>query len=72
MRVPICKLAPLGFKYIYAKVEMAQEQSQVWWSFPGGIGWPVGIPLKGGKRKTRKGRKGSKKTRKGRKMTRRR
>ncbi len=48
------------------------EQSQVWWSFPGGIGWPVGIPLKGGKRKTRKGRKGSKKTRKGKKATRRR
>ena len=48
------------------------QQSQVWWSFPGGIGWPVGIPLSGGKRKTRKGRKGSKKTRKGRKQTRRR
>ncbi len=70
-QVPIFKLVLLGFKDIYAKVEMAQ-QSQVWWSFPGGIGWPTTIPLSGGKRKTRKGRKGSKKTRKGRKMTRRR
>ena len=51
---------------------MAEQQSQVWWSFPGGIGWPVGIPLKGGKSKksTRKARKGRKATRKGRKMTR--
>lgn len=44
-----------------------EQKSQVWWSFPGGIGWPTPIPLKGGKRKTRKGRKSSKKTRKGRK-----
>jgi hypothetical protein len=51
---------------------MAQQDSQVWWSWPGGIGWRTDIPLKGGKRKTRKGRKGSKKTRKGRKATRRR
>lgn len=50
------------------------QQSQVWWSFPGGIGWPTTIPLSGGKRsgasakrsgasakrKTRKGRKGRK------------
>ncbi len=47
-------------------MESAQK-SQVWWSWPGGIGWPTPIPLKGGKRKTRKGRKSSKKTRKGRK-----
>jgi uncharacterized protein YpuA (DUF1002 family) len=42
------------------------QQSQVWWSFPGGIGWPVGIPLSGGKRsgkKTRKARKSRKATR---------
>jgi hypothetical protein len=60
---------------------MAQQPSQVWWSFPGGIGWPTDIPLKGGKqsgataksKKTRKSKK-SKKTRKGKgkKMTRRR
>ncbi len=51
---------------------MDTQKSQVWWSFPGGIGWPTPIPLKGGKRrggKTRKSRKGSKK---GRKATRRR
>ena len=48
-------------------MESAQK-SQVWWSFPGGIGWPTPIPLKGGKRRgTRKARKSSKKTRKGRK-----
>jgi hypothetical protein len=39
------------------------QQSQVWWSFPGGIGWPTPIPLKGGKRKTRKARKARKGTR---------
>lgn len=40
------------------------QQSQVWWSFPGGIGWPTPIPLSGGKgRKTRKGRKARKATR---------
>ncbi len=55
------------------------QQSQVWWSFPGGIGWPTTIPLSGGKRsgasakrKTRKARKSRKATRKGRKATRRR
>ncbi len=50
----------------------AQQKSQVWFSWPGGIGWPTPIPLKGGKRKTRKGRKGSKSrkaSRKGRKGT---
>lgn len=24
------------------------SKSQVWWSWPGGIGWPTPIPLKGG------------------------
>lgn len=45
-----------------------EQKSQVWVSWPGGIGWPTPIPLKGGKRKgsSRKTRK-SKKTRKGRK-----
>ncbi len=42
----------------------AAAKSQVWWSWPGGIGWPTPIPLKGGKRKTRKNRKSSKKSRK--------
>jgi len=47
-----------------------EQKSQVWISWPGGIGWPTPIPLKGGKRKTRKS---SKKTRKNkRKATRRR
>jgi hypothetical protein len=50
---------------------METQKSQVWWSFPGGIGWPTAIPLKGGKRKTRKS-KSRKATRKGRKATRRR
>lgn len=39
-------------------------QSQVWWSWPGGIGWPTPIPLKGGKRLgcgTRKNRKNTRK-----------
>ncbi len=45
----------------------SQGSQQVWTSWPGGIGYPVGIPLSGGKRKTRKGRKASKKSRKGRK-----
>ena len=46
---------------------MDAQKSQVWFSWPGGIGWPTPIPLKGGKRtkKTRKARKSSKKTRKG-------
>lgn len=36
------------------------QQSQVWWSWPGGIGWSTAIPLSGGKRKTRKAHKMSK------------
>ncbi len=39
------------------------QQSQVWWSWPGGIGWSTSIPLKGGKRKTRKAPKSRKSTR---------
>ena len=42
-------------------------QSQVWWSWPGGIGWPTPIPLKGGRRAgcgTRKNRKHRKANRK--------
>lgn len=61
---PDLQVGPARFQS--TRVEMEQK-SQVWWSFPGGIGWPTPIPLKGGKRKTRKGRKSSKKTRKGRK-----
>ncbi len=49
---------------------MQQGSQSVWTSWPGGIGYPTAIPLKGG-RKTRKGRKASKKTRKMRKGTRR-
>lgn len=42
------------------------QQSQVWWSFPGGIGWPTPIPLSGGKRsKTRKVRKATRRMRGG-------
>jgi|LakMenEpi03Aug12_release.lakeMendotaPanAssembly.Ray.scaffolds.fasta_scaffold3678984_1 hypothetical protein len=44
-------------------MESAQK-SQVWWSWPGGIGWPTPIPLKGGKRKTRKSSKKNSKSRK--------
>ena len=50
----------------------SQGSQSVWTSWPGGIGYPTAIPLKGGKgRKTRKARKASKKTRKARKGTRR-
>ena len=45
----------------------ASQKSQVWWSFPGGIGWPTPIPLKGGKRKTRKSKSKTRKSKKGRK-----
>ncbi len=45
----------------------ASQKSQVWWSWPGGIGWPTPIPLKGGKRRGKATRKSSKKSRKGRK-----
>lgn len=53
-------------------MDKTPQQSQVFWSWPGGIGWPTPIPLKGGKRKTRKNRKASKKSRKGRRSTKRR
>lgn len=43
----------------------ASQKSQVWWSFPGGIGWPTPIPLKGGKRKSKSKTRKSKKGRKG-------
>jgi hypothetical protein len=50
----------------------SQGSQSVWTSWPGGIGYPTPIPLKGGKsKKTRKGRKASKKTRKMRRGTRR-
>lgn len=48
-------------------MDAAAQKSQVWWSWPGGIGWPTPIPLKGGKRTgcgTRKNRKNRKNTRK--------
>lgn len=44
-----------------------EQKSQVWISWPGGIGWPTPIPLKGGKRKGKKTRKGRKASKKGRK-----
>ena len=50
----------------------ASQKSQVWWSFPGGIGWPTAIPLKGGKRstkKSKKARKSRKASKKGRKAS---
>ena len=51
---------------------MEAQKSQVWFSWPGGIGWPTPIPLKGGKRKTRKARKSSRKaSRKGSRKSRR-